>query len=425
MLVQVWGAPQAAQPFLSWDEAVQSGALAPGLRLNVGSLGWAGPVPAQRFWPHRRDVLLEAPAGSGRTTAALLTVLSRIIMEQPGNRPLMPGIVKAFPRALLVGPSKESVGLVAQRAQQVLQGLQSNVKVLVLHEGEPPALQRKPAERQAADLVVATPGRLQEALDTGALSLSMVRAVVFDEAEALDGATLRRAFEGRDLSAGGSGPTTRQTIILSSGLKPQASSWLAPWLQRPPADVLSLRIVPQMADCSHVQQRLEWVEEEEGGAFARIGEDLKTLFQEIEEPWRRAIVFVDDYTKALALSTAIMKPPFGFRTALTCGRRPQDSQRIAQQQFSEGACDVLIAVGMAPGFKLGDDVGIVLQAELPTSIEVYAQRAATSCLVAQAYASGRDRALFGPLADLMQQGEQQAPLWLQMPASELPGGPPA
>ncbi|MCW2545052.1 MAG: hypothetical protein JWM40_2604, partial [Frankiales bacterium] len=118
-----------------------------------------------------RDVLGRAQTGSGKTLAFGLPMLARL-----AGTPRQP---KA-PHALVLVPTRE----LAQQVNDALAplGQALDVKVITIYGGAPMGRQIDQL-RRGADIVVATPGRLQDLIDQGACDLSQVRITVLDEAD--------------------------------------------------------------------------------------------------------------------------------------------------------------------------------------------------------------------------------------------------
>src|SRR5688572_4582120 len=159
------------------DGAVGFAAL--GLSLGVirtlAELGYEEPTPIQReaIPPllQGRDVLAEAPTGTGKTAAFALPLLERI-----SSRPAEAG----RPRALVLAPTRELAIQVAEAVHRY--GQSFGTRVLPVYGGQAIGLQLR-GLRRGVDVVVATPGRAVDHLTRGSLALDAVEVVVLDEAD--------------------------------------------------------------------------------------------------------------------------------------------------------------------------------------------------------------------------------------------------
>ena len=121
----------------------------------------------------RRDILLEAPTGSGKTIAFLLVVFDDLSRTPPPFGP---------PSIVVITPTRE----LAQQANLVIRPLARGLdrRVALLQGGVAFDPQLRNIAR-GADFIVATPGRLLDMADRGQVDLSGVSSVVIDEADRL------------------------------------------------------------------------------------------------------------------------------------------------------------------------------------------------------------------------------------------------
>ena len=147
-----------------------------------------------------RDVLGRAPTGSGKTLAFGVPLLSRLGRSDSRR-----------PRGLILSPTRE----LAEQIRRELEPLASAMdrKVLAVYGGVGLGPQAK-ALRRGIDLLVACPGRLQDLIDRGEVSLDRVDHVVVDEADRMaDMGFLPAVRSLLDLCS-----TDRQTVLFSATL---------------------------------------------------------------------------------------------------------------------------------------------------------------------------------------------------------------
>src|SRR5689334_18471622 len=145
-----------------------------------------------------RDVLAKAPTGSGKTLAFGLPIVERIT-----------GFTRA-PEALVLVPTRELALQVASAIGAFASA--KGVHVGVAYGGAPVGAQAK--RLKGAQLVVATPGRLQDLVDRKMISLEGIRILVLDEADRMLDMGFRPQVERilRRL------PRDRQTMLFSATL---------------------------------------------------------------------------------------------------------------------------------------------------------------------------------------------------------------
>ena len=110
------------------------------------------------------DVLAKSPTGSGKTLAFAIPIVQRV--------------GRGMPFALVLVPTRE---LCAQVTEEFALIAGDDLKVASVYGGVPLKAQAK--EAKTAHVIVATPGRLQDLVDRGLVSLDTVEVLVLDEAD--------------------------------------------------------------------------------------------------------------------------------------------------------------------------------------------------------------------------------------------------
>src|SRR5262245_46779405 len=143
-----------------------------------------------------RDILAKSPTGSGKTLAFALPIVQRL--ERGGARP----------SALVLVPTRELAVQVAEELETVADGL----TVALAYGGVPLPAQAKRAKQ--ADVLVATPGRLNDLVERRLVSLDGVRILVLDEADRM----LDMGFKPQVDRIVRKLPAERQTMFFSATL---------------------------------------------------------------------------------------------------------------------------------------------------------------------------------------------------------------
>src|SRR5215510_3637287 len=137
------------------------------------SLGYNEPTPIQQkaipVVLEGRDLIGCAETGTGKTAAFLLPILQKISERQrPGAR------------VLVLAPTRE-LALQIQKNYRELNRSKSNRCVTVIGGAN---IKTQIADlRRGATVVIATPGRLVDLTERGALNLSTIEVLVLDEAD--------------------------------------------------------------------------------------------------------------------------------------------------------------------------------------------------------------------------------------------------
>ena len=178
------------------------------LLTTLAALGYEEPTPIQReaipLLLEGRDLLAEAPTGTGKTAAFALPVLSRLEVGRVGP---------SQASALVVVPTRELAMQVAEAFHSYGKAL--GVRVVPVYGGQPIHQQLRGLNR-GVDVVVATPGRAVDHLTRGSLDLGAVRIVVLDEADEM----LDMGFaEDLDTILAAT-PAERQTALFSATISP-------------------------------------------------------------------------------------------------------------------------------------------------------------------------------------------------------------
>jgi ATP-dependent RNA helicase RhlE len=201
--------------------------LLPTLAQAAQAKGYAAPTQVQtEMLPavlQGRDVLAQAPTGSGKTAAFALPLLQRLV-QAPNAQPRPV-------RALVLVPTRELAVQCAAVLRDFAVALPRRVEVALAFGGVSINPQMM-ALRGGADVVVATPGRLLDLVERGALTLGDVSTLVLDEADRL----LEQGFADELSRILALIPPARRTLLFSATFAP-AVSRLAEALLRDPARV--------------------------------------------------------------------------------------------------------------------------------------------------------------------------------------------
>ncbi|RDE05453.1 DEAD/DEAH box helicase [Sphingomonas aracearum] len=155
---------------------------------------------------HKRDLLVSAQTGSGKTVAFGLAMATELLSDDDARLP-----VAAAPLALCIAPTRELALQVSRELGWLYE--KAGARIVTCVGGMDVAKERR-ALNHGAHVVVGTPGRLRDHLERGALDLSSLRAVVLDEAdEMLDMGFREDLEEILDMT-----PEGRRTLLFSATL---------------------------------------------------------------------------------------------------------------------------------------------------------------------------------------------------------------
>lgn len=187
----------------------------------VQEKGYTSPTPIQaQAIPvviQGKDVIGSAQTGTGKTAAFALPILQRL------------GSHQSHPRCLILEPTRE-LALQVEDAFKTY-GKHTNLEVTVVYGGVGYGKQREDLEH-GVDIVVATPGRLLDHMEQGAISLAGVEILVLDEVDRM----LDMGFLPDVKRIVSKTPKTRQTLFFTATLPPEIAQ-LAGWALQNPVEI--------------------------------------------------------------------------------------------------------------------------------------------------------------------------------------------
>lgn len=290
-----------------------------------------------------RDVLGRGQTGSGKTLAFGLTVLTRLAFEKP-----IPGA----PYALILAPTRELAmqidDVISTFAYEV--GLRSTV--LAGGMPYPPQLQ---ALRKGVQILVATPGRLQDHLKKGTVDLSAVEIVVLDEADQMaDMGFLPVVTEVLALT-----PQNGQRLLFSATLDKDVDKLVKKFMKNPVTH--SIAVSQQLeADMDHHVLVVD----------SHVKDDV---IAQIASREGRTIFFVRTKHGADRLTEKLKKQ--GVDAGVLHGGRTQKQRMRVLDAFKIGKKQALIATDVAARGIHVDDVSLVVHVDPPETHKDYLHRA--------------------------------------------------
>jgi superfamily II DNA/RNA helicase/cold shock CspA family protein len=311
-------------------------------RLNTR--GIAAPFPVQTACiPDAlagRDVSGCAPTGSGKTIAFGVALVARSVAARPHR-----------PTALVLAPTRELAAQVQGELAWIGSG--ARVRSTAIYGGVGYEGQRR-ALAKGVEIVVACPGRLEDLLTTGALSLDDVGMVVIDEADRMADMGFLPAVK-RILDRI---PGERQTLLFSATLDGEVDA-LVKRYQKHPAfhDVAGAETTA--TDVEHAFWRVT--------AAGRV-----PLAAQVVAARGRTVIFCR--TKHAADRVARQLGPFGVRAVALHGDRTQSQRDRAIAAFIDGKADCLVATDVAARGIHVDDVACVVHFDPPADAKDYVHR---------------------------------------------------
>ncbi|GAC1513755.1 MAG: DEAD/DEAH box helicase [Candidatus Dormibacteraceae bacterium] len=275
-----------------------------------------------------RDVVMEAQTGSGKTLAYLIPLVEKLPRGGAG------------PRAMVVTPTRE----LALQVEKVLRTLATDLRTTVLYGGVGYATQRL-ALKRGVDVVVGTPGRIIDMLGQGKLSLSRIQYLVLDEADEMLDAGFAPSVE-KIL-----GLTYEPQTVLASATMP---AWVTRLVQKHTNDPVQVRLESTHAEL--LEHGLVRVDREQ---------KLPTLSRLLRKHGGSAIIFGRTKHGVTKLNQNLRK--LGHNSVELQGNLSQLVRDRTMSSFREGRSQILVATNVAARGIDVNNVGLVVNFELPDS----------------------------------------------------------
>ncbi len=306
------------------------------------------PVQQQAIPAIRRgeDVLASAQTGTGKTAAFALPMLQKMV-ENPRE------LQHSNTRALILTPTRELAAQVAENINDYSKNI--NIEVLTIYGGVKVATQAQKLKR-GADIIVATPGRLLEHLLACNLSLSNVEFLVLDEADRM----LDMGFSTDIQKILQAVNKKRQNLLFSATFSTSVKKLANEMLDKPKV----ITADKQNTTAATVSQVVYPVEQR------RKRELLSELIG--TKNWQQVLVFTATRDAADVLVKELNLD--GIPSAVVHGEKAQGSRRRALREFVEGKVRVLVATEVAARGLDIQNLGYVVNYDLPFLAEDYVHR---------------------------------------------------
>ncbi|KAK4265971.1 hypothetical protein QN277_026950 [Acacia crassicarpa] len=334
-------------PFMTFDAA----GFPPEILREIYSAGFSTPTPIQaQTWPvalQGRDIVAIAKTGSGKTLGYLIPAF--MILRQRHNNPLN------GPTVLVLAPTRELATQIQDEAMKF--GRASRVSCTCLYGGAPKAHQLKELDR-GADIVVATPGRLNDILEMKKINFEQVSLLVLDEADRM----LDMGFEPQIRKIVNEIPPRRQTLMYTATWPKEVRKIAGDLLVNPIQ--VNIGNVDELAANKAITQYVEVVPQME---------KQRRLEQIIRAQERGSKVIIFCSTKRLCdqLARNIGR---NFGAAVIHGDKSQGERDWVLNQFRTGKSPILVATDVAARGLDIKDIRVVINYDFPTGIEDYVHR---------------------------------------------------
>lgn len=324
--------------------------LRPAVLARLAMQGLTAPTPIQtRAIPEAlagRDVMGLAQTGTGKTLAFGLPIADALMAAQEKCQP-------KSAQALILAPTRELATQISDSLSDLLK--EAHLRIGLVIGGASINVQSQRLQR-GAHILVATPGRLLDLIDRGALHLDATRHFVLDEADQmLDLGFIHDLRRIATLL-----PAQRQTLLFSATMPQQMAEIAAAYL----TDPVRIEVSPPGRTADKVTQSVIFAD-----PAARTGLLVDLLDDHREE---LALIFTRTKHGADRLSRKLDKE--GFAVGAIHGNKSQGQRNRALQAFREGELRVLVATDVAARGIDIPDVRHVYNFDLPNVPDSYVHR---------------------------------------------------
>ena len=313
----------------------------------VKRVGYKEPTPIQvRTIPQilkGRDIVGCAQTGSGKTAAFALPIV-QLLEPVRGKKPI---------RALVLAPTRELAAQIDEEFGKFSRGSSLRHVAVFGGVGQQPQVN---ALKRGVDIVVATPGRLQDLMNQGFISLDRIEFFVLDEADRM----LDMGFINDVKRIIKRLPARRQTMLFSATM-PQAIQDLSRSILTDPVKV---EANPQATTVESIAQSIYFVE----------SGDKRALLKHILNDPASERVLVFTRTKHRANNLARQLNRARIPAEAIHGNKSQTARTKALAQFKSGRTAVLVATDIAARGLDIDSVTHVINFDLPNLPESYVHR---------------------------------------------------
>ena len=287
------------------------------------------------------DLLVQSPTGSGKTLAFGIPLVDRV---EPGAK---------GPAALVLAPTRELAGQIVDELESIARSRKLHVAAVYGGVGFGPQIRAA----QRAEILVATPGRLEDLIARGAISLERVRILVLDEADRMLDMGFKPAVDRIVRQT----PEKRQTLFFSATLEGATGKLAAAYTRQPRHHT---HAAPEHSK-AEIEHRFVHVDSQSA--------KLDHLAGHLQGPdGGRTLVFVRTKRGADRLVKRLRSRE--LEAVAMHGDKSQGQRERALARFERGDVEVLVATDVAARGIDVADVAHVVNFDAPGDRDAYVHR---------------------------------------------------
>jgi len=304
-----------------------------------------------------KDILAQSKTGSGKTLAFGLPLIMRTDAS------------KMKPQSIIITPTRELAEQIAIELRKVA-SYKANLKILTLYGGVPLRAQADSLAK-GANILIGTPGRIQDHLAKETLVLDSIEALVLDEADRM----LDMGFYDEIVKISSNMPKTKQTLLFSATF-PQNIEKLAKELLKNPLGIK----VDTVLESGKIDELVY-----------KADDKFKTLTALIQayKP-QSLLIFCNTKAEVISLTDKLISK--GHSAIDIHGDLEQRDRNESLILFSNASKHILVATDVASRGLDIKEIELIINYDLPSDKEVYTHRIGRT---GRADATGTALSLYG------------------------------
>ncbi|HWT33426.1 MAG TPA: DEAD/DEAH box helicase [Microbacterium sp.] len=321
----------------------------------LADMGAASPFPIQAATVtpilEGKDVLARGRTGSGKTIAFGAPLVESLLRARAGK-------TREFgrkPSALILAPTRE----LALQIDRTVQPIARSVGLFTtqIYGGVPQARQVG-ALKKGVDIIIGTPGRIEDLINQGKLDLSEIRVVVLDEADHMSELGFLEPMQRILRLVGTQLDTPTQKLLFSATLDREVAALVDEFLVEPSV----YEVAGEDQDSGTIDHRVLVIDHRDKAEVVErlVDRDGKTL--------------VFTRTRAYAEMLAEQFEDAGINAVALHGDLNQAKRTRNLKRVTDGRVNVLVATDVAARGIHVDDIDLVIQADAPDEYKTYLHR---------------------------------------------------
>jgi superfamily II DNA/RNA helicase len=294
-----------------------------------------------------KDVLGRGKTGSGKTIAFGAPLVERL-MENNGGKDRQAG---RKPRALILAPTRELAMQIDRTVQPIARSVGLFTTTIV---GGVPQYKQVSALQRGVDIIIATPGRVEDLIEQGRLDLSNVIVSVLDEADHMCDLGFLEPVQRilKETKDGG------QKLLFSATLDKGVATLVKQFLKNPSVH----EVAGEDQASSTIDHKVLLIEQR----------DKRAIIEQLSGGSGKTLVFTR--TRAFAEEMSEFLEDAGIPATSLHGDLNQSRRTRNLQMLTSGRVNVLVATDVAARGIHVDDISLVIQADAPEEYKTYLHR---------------------------------------------------